>query len=284
MKVLSPAKVNLYLKVLGRREDGFHELESLMCAVNVGDELEFEVGGSGVELRVEGADLDAGPANLVWRAAEAVRERARTKMGVKIILRKVIPMGGGLGGGSSNAAMTLLAVNKLLKANLGVGVLNELAAGLGSDVNFFLQSKPAVCRGRGEKISPVALRNLPWVVLAHPGFGVSTPWAYKTYEQNPCEGKKGKKFDWGDPEKGVTLQNDLEPAIFSKYLWIQEAKAWLQSHPLVKDALMSGSGATVFAVVGNEREGKMLAEEAVERFGSHAWIRVAKLLSGASQK
>jgi 4-diphosphocytidyl-2-C-methyl-D-erythritol kinase len=151
---------------------------------------------------------------------------------------------------------------------------------LGSDINFFLQTQPAVCSGRGEKISPLDLTNLPWVVLFNPGFGVPTPWAYKTYAANPQPGMDGKTFQWG--KHAITLRNDLESPVFSKYVWISETKKWLQSQSLVLDSLMSGSGATVFALAKNEDDAKKLIFESRTRLGKETWMHAAKLLENSA--
>jgi len=120
--------------------------------------------------------------------------------------------------------------------------LAELAARLGSDVPFFIYGPTAVCRGRGEIIEPIRLNEDLFGVLVHPGFGVSTPWAYKTYARNPSQGAPGRTF------ADFTLRNDLEPPAFSKYPWLPTAKGWFQKQPEVLDALMSGSGSSVFAL------------------------------------
>lgn len=280
MKVWAHAKINLYLKILGKRPDGFHELETLMCPVSLADELELEPAKEGIQLEVStenGDILSSGPGNLIWKAAQAVQERAGIKAGVRISLNKRIPMGGGLAGGSSDAAATLLAVNKLWNAELDNATLMEIAAKLGSDVAFFLQSHPAICTGRGENVHPVHLKNLPWAVLINPGFSVPTPWAYKIYATTPSQGDEGKTFDW--TENGITLKNDLEPAVFSKYLWIKETKTWLRKQPLVIESLMSGSGATVFALVADEQAGCHLQQQVLDYLGQKTWARVVQLLA-----
>lgn len=280
MKVFTHAKINLYLHILGKRPDGFHELETLMCPLALADEMEFSFCNiQGINLTVEGAELSNGPDNLVYRAAEAVLKRTKAEKGVMIKLYKKIPMGGGLAGGSSNAAATIRSLNQLLGNPLSFEEMNEIAASMGSDINFFLQPYPAVCSGRGEKVVPLKLKNLPWVVLLNPGFGVSTPWAYKTYAQNPAKGETGCTFEWGSK---VTLQNDLESAVFTKYLWISETKAWLKKQPETLDALMSGSGATVLALVSDEETGNELAQRAKEYLGEQTWVQVTRLLEYAA--
>lgn len=282
MKILAHAKINLYLHILGKRPDGFHELESLMCPVDLTDEMEITSADSGISLVVEGAELSAGPDNLVWRAADLVLRASGKNQGVKILLKKRIPMGGGLGGGSSDAASVLLAVNELTGNTQKREDLSRFAAELGSDVAFFLYHQPAVCRGRGEIVEPVEAKGLPWIVLINPGFGVPTPWAYKTFAAHPSTGEKGRTFPW--IPGGITLRNDLEPAVFSKYLWIAEAKSWLQKSGLCLDSLMSGSGATVFALVEDGASAAKLVEAIREHFGTHVWTHAARLLERAPFK
>jgi 4-diphosphocytidyl-2-C-methyl-D-erythritol kinase len=199
----SPGKVNLILNILGRRADGFHELETIMQPVDFCDELAFTRGGHGVHLSCSNSTLPVDARNLVHRAATSFLEMARVKEGVKIRLEKKIPLAAGLGGGSGNAATTLLALNELFDRPLSDAQLNEAAAGLGSDVNFFLQSKPALATGRGEKVQsldPFAALAGHAFLLIHPGFGISTPWAYQNLGRfpNALHGTPGRaqKLAW----------------------------------------------------------------------------------------
>ncbi len=155
-------------------------------------------------------------------------------------------MGAGLGGGSSDAAAVLLALRELTGVKCDDATLSEMASRLGSDVPFFITRTPAICRGRGEIVVPSALKEKLQGLLVHPGFGVPTPWAYKTYAANPQQGETGRAFD------GFTLRNDLEPPAFSKYLWLPTVKAWFRKQPEVLDSLMSGSGSSVFALTKSE--------------------------------
>src|SRR5579859_5462427 len=151
----SPCKVNLLLNILGRRPDGFHELETVFQPVNLCDELTFERAGKGIALSCNEKSLPTDSDNLVFRAAEKFLAAAQISSGVKIHLEKKIPMAAGLGGGSGNAAVTLLALNELFGGPLPAGKLFEIAASLGSDVPFFLQDKPALAVGRGEQVQPL---------------------------------------------------------------------------------------------------------------------------------
>ena len=189
-----------------------------------------------------------------------------------------MPVGAGLGGGSSDAAAVLLALRQLTGVACSDGKLAELAGRLGSDVPFFIYQTPAVCRGRGEIVEPTRLRENLQGLLVHPGFGVSTPWAYKTYAQDPKPGVVGRVFPaftirsdvdfklvW--PAADLTLRNDLEPPAFSKYLWLPTAKAWFQKQPEVLDALMSGSGSSVFALSDSADKITALRSRFLAEFG-----------------
>ena len=197
MRRQSPCKVNLLLNILGRRADGFHELETVMQPVNFCDDLTFERSGSGIQLSCSDATLPVDARNLVFRAAANFLAVAKISDGVKIRLEKKIPLAAGLGGGSGNAATTLLALNELFGQPLSLAKLDELAAALGSDIPFFLYGKPALAVGRGEKVQ--SLENFPALAgraffLIHPGFGISTPWAYQNLARFPValNGQKGR--------------------------------------------------------------------------------------------
>lgn len=281
LKAQSPAKINLTLEIKGKRPDGFHDLETLMCPVGLFDELEFERTPEGIALEVEGADLPADPTNLVWRAARLVQETAGCTQGVKILLRKRIPMGGGLAGGSGNAAAALRHVNDLWGCGLSLEELKGLAGRLGSDIAFFLDGGASWCTGRGEITRPVTLDLRAHVLLLNPGFGVPTPWAYQAYAARPRPGEEGRLVVGvrGVPGRdSLRLRNDLEPPVFAKYFWIAEAKAWCRRQPEVMDAMMSGSGATVFALLPDAAAAERVAGRAREHFGPNCWIQTPCLL------
>src|SRR5271154_6808354 len=182
LKKKSHCKVNLLLNILGRRADGFHELETVMQPVNFFDALTFERGGKGIQLSCSDQNLATDSRNLIFRAAEIFLAAAKISDGIQIHLEKKIPLAAGLGGGSGNAAVTLLGINELFDHPLAPEQLAGLAGSLGSDVPFFLQNQPALATGRGEKIVPCppfpALRGAVFL-LVHPGFGISTAWAYQ---------------------------------------------------------------------------------------------------------
>ena len=205
----SHCKINLLLNVVGQRADGFHELEMLMLPVPIFDRLDFELLGHGIELTCNQPGIPTDSSNLVCQAAESFAAKAGVTGGVRVHLEKSIPAEGGLGGGSSNAAATLLALNKLHDQPLGQATLHELAAELGSDVPFFMQSRAAVAKGRGEIIEPVApLEALDGksLLLVRPGFGVPTPWAYQGLAKFP--GAKNRPH-WPGERVGQALGQRL---------------------------------------------------------------------------
>lgn len=262
MKQFAPAKINLYLHVVGRRPDGFHDLDMLMVPISLGDTLEIDLIPQGIEFTCSDPTLSDAGDNLATKAARLFLAEFNLTTGVRIHLEKKVPVGAGLGGGSSDAAAVLLALRQLTKTGASDAKLAELAAQLGSDVPFFIYQRPAICRGRGEIIEPVKLKDSYRGLLVHPGFGVATPWAYKSYAQNPRPGESGRAF----PD--FTLRNDLEPPAFSKYPWLPAAKAWFQKQPEVLDALMSGSGSSVFALTGSEEAVEPLRSRFLAEFGS----------------
>ncbi|MCE0524138.1 MAG: 4-(cytidine 5'-diphospho)-2-C-methyl-D-erythritol kinase [Methylacidiphilales bacterium] len=261
MKQFAPAKINLYLHILGRRPDGFHELEMLMAPISLGDTLDIDLIPGGIEFTCSDPALADAKDNLATRAARFFLDEFKLTTGVRIHLEKSVPVGGGLGGGSSDAAAVLLALRDLTRIDCADGKLAELAARLGSDAPFFIYRTTAICRGRGEIVEPVRLRESYQGLLVHPGFGVSTPWAYKTYAQNPTPGAPGRAF------ADFTLRNDLEPPAFSKYPWLPTVKHWFRKQPEVLDSLMSGSGSSVFALTASGAETGPLQQRFLAEFG-----------------
>jgi 4-diphosphocytidyl-2-C-methyl-D-erythritol kinase len=263
VKQFAPAKINLYLHILGRRPDGFHELETLMAPISLGDTLDIDlIPGGGIEFTCSDPALSDAKDNLATRAARLFLDEFKlTTQGVRIHLEKAVPVGAGLGGGSSDAATVLLALRELTETKCTDGRLAELAARLGSDIPFFIYRTPAICRGRGEIIEPVRLAENYQGLLVHPGFGVPTPWAYQTYAKNPGQGASGRTF------ADFTLRNDLEPPAFSKYPWLPAAKNWFQKQPEAIDALMSGSGSSVFALTRSSENTWYLERRFLAGFG-----------------
>ncbi|MEI8309689.1 MAG: 4-(cytidine 5'-diphospho)-2-C-methyl-D-erythritol kinase [Verrucomicrobiota bacterium] len=270
MTIQAPAKVNLVLRILAKRSDEYHEIETLMAPVSLADEIDVEVSaGEGIDLKCDCPGIGSGPENLVWRAVEAFRMRTGLRFHARVVLRKNIPHGAGLGGGSSDAAAVLKALDQIHNTRLGAQNLEELAATLGSDVPFFIQSRPMWCRGRGEVIgdaAPVPPANL---LLLKPPFPVPTAWAYQAWSPHKLP---------ADPRQfhgGIELANDFEIPVFQKFLLLPAIKSWLLEQEEVAAAMMSGSGSTFFAVLcGDSRP---LARRAKDRFGQNLWTREAAL-------
>jgi 4-diphosphocytidyl-2-C-methyl-D-erythritol kinase len=182
--VEAPCKINLHLRILGKRPDGFHDLESIFMALNFGDTLFFELGGEDgacvIEMDRESIPVPIEPGkNLIFKAISLFRSASAFMPGVRVRLLKRIPPGGGLGGGSSDAASTLIAMQRLSGVELPESVLSGIAADLGSDVPFFLKGGAAIVRGRGDVLKPVTMSRLLWVVLVCPDFSSSTADAFQ---------------------------------------------------------------------------------------------------------
>jgi 4-diphosphocytidyl-2-C-methyl-D-erythritol kinase len=278
----SPCKVNLLLNILGKRADGFHELETVVQPVNICDEMTFERAAHGVQLSCSNPELPVDSKNLVHRAATAFLAAARIGDGVRIHLQKNLPLAGGIGSGSANAAVAFSALNELFGKPLPPEKLRALAAALGSDVPFFLQTKPALATGRGEKIQPLeafpALRGKA-LLLIHPGFGIATPWAYQNLARFPeaLKGKAGRAKDLisklqGDnwPAVADAFYNSLEAPAFEKFPLLQLFQEFLRENGALA-ALMSGSGSTTFAITENVSSGESLVEKFKTKFGPNCW-------------
>ena len=284
----SPCKVNLILNILGRRPDGYHDLETVFLHVPLHDTLSFEHAPQGIRLTCNRADLPVDESNLVHRAATQFLAASGIASGISIHLGKHLPLAAGLGGGSSNAAHTLLGLNDLFGQPLGVEALHRIAATLGSDVNFFLQGQPALATGRGECIEPLApFRVLSGMAmfLYHPGFGISTPWAYRELGRFPSalNGTPGRaralaqQLAVGDMQAGMaSLYNSLEAPALGKYPVLALYQEFLRARGAV-GTLMSGSGSTTFALFPDAEAARAAIAPFESRFGAAGWLRVATL-------
>jgi 4-diphosphocytidyl-2-C-methyl-D-erythritol kinase len=282
----SCCKVNLLLNILGKRADGFHELETVMHPVPLCDQLSFERGGSGLQLTCSDPRLPTDPKNLVFQAASLFAKVAGIGPadGVRIHLQKNVPIAAGLGGGSANAAVTLLALNELFGQPFPADTLGELAASLGSDIPFFLQSSPALATGRGEVIHALppfpAMRGI-YFVLVHPGFGISTPWAYQQLAEFPdaVNGKPGRAQKLIDllqadlKRAGKEFYNSLEAPALRKYPLLALFQEFFREHGAAA-TLMSGSGSATFALVPNREAAEAMLEKFRVKFGAEIWTAV----------
>ena len=284
----SPCKVNLILNILGRRPDGFHELETVMMPVPLTDVLEFRRRPSGLSLTCNHPELPVDGGNLVFRAAEQFLAVAGISEGAAIRLEKRLPLAAGLGGGSANAAVTLRALNEIFGQPLAHERLVALAAGLGSDVPFFLQEGPALATGRGEQVESLepfsALRGCG-LLLVHPGFGVPTAWAYRTLAGYPeaVTGRRGRAAQWvatarsGDRLGACRgLYNSLEAPVLPKYPLLKVFQDFFQEQGAL-GVLMSGSGSSTFAITSDGSTAEAIRERFIARFGATCWLATAVL-------
>lgn len=259
--VFAPAKVNLVLRILDRRPDGYHDLWSLMQTVQLEDELELSLSDnhSTIILRCDEPSLKTDPSNLVYRAAAAVLEVSGRTVGLDMVLAKRIPMGAGLGGGSSDAAATIAGLNRLLNLEWSAEKMAHIGQTLGSDVPFFFFAPSAIVEGRGEKVAPVQVKGSRWVVLVNPGFMVETKWAYqqlsesRTGVQPLSDGhvrlRKASELSW--EEVFQAAENDFEASVFKAHPVLHKIKQKLLAEG-AETALLSGSGATVFGMFRDE--------------------------------
>lgn len=264
----APAKLNLSLRVLGQRDDGFHAIDTLLVKLpGLADTLEFAPADD-FAFTCDDPDLPAGEDNLVSKAARAFFQAADVAPRGHIHLAKRIPSAAGLGGGSSDAAATLMALNRLHDEPLPPARLAELAATLGSDVPFFLCEGAARCTGRGEVVAAVPAPPALEVLLLKPEFGVATASAYANcLTARPLP---GISYDPQEHE-GITFVNDLEHAVFRKFLILAEIKQWLLNRAEVAAALLCGSGSTLFAVLKDPASAATLITASRQELDPKLW-------------
>lgn len=285
------AKINWTLEILGKRPDGYHELRTLLQTVSVADELDFEVRERGIELRCEHPQMPLDETNLIYRAAKLLREVTGCDKGVRVTIRKQLPMAAGLGGGSSNAAVTLLALQKLWGVTLSAPALFRIGAQLGADVPFFFLGGTAVGVGRGDEVYPTADIGAEYLLLVNAGIAVPTREVYGNLLSeltNPgavtkmpislsaaydalsgLHQRKGEFFP--------TLHNDLESPVLLRHPLLREIKQRLLQSG-AHGVLMSGSGSTLFALFDSEAT-RSVAQQDLQETGW--WCASAHTLSRA---
>ncbi|SEQ15863.1 4-diphosphocytidyl-2-C-methyl-D-erythritol kinase [Solimonas aquatica] len=248
----APAKLNLFLHVTGRRANGYHELQTLFQFVDVGDSLHITPRGD-QELKLSGAPADlAGEDNLILRAARLLRQASGVPLGAEIHLRKQIPVGGGLGGGSSDAATTLVALNRLWNLGFPLHELAELGLQLGADVPVFVRGQAAWAESLGERLTPVDIEQ-PWYLILTPPVQVSTAEIFGAPELR----RDHPRVQLADYLAG-RCDNDCTPVTLARYPLVGEALSWLNQHA---PARMSGTGASVFAAFANEAAAHRIARQ-----------------------
>lgn len=270
MHLSAPAKINLRLQIHGRRADGFHEIETVIVPISLEDEIVVEISShGGVTIVCDEPAVPADHRNLVAMAAQEFSRHTGLQFGARIEIQKRIPMGAGLGGGSSDAAAVLLALDAILDTGLGSETLERVAAKIGSDVPFFIRRLPAICRGRGEIIEPFNVPEPLKMLLIKPPFSVETSWAYKAWATSRSverEVEAEQDLSW------IKLFNSLERPVFEKFFVLPVIKGWLRNQPEVRAAAMSGSGSTLFALLHHQASGSDLAARAKAMFGEAFWI------------
>jgi 4-diphosphocytidyl-2-C-methyl-D-erythritol kinase len=280
MKILSPAKINLFLQVTGRRSDGYHELITLMTGIGLYDVMTFQFDTSGISVLCDSPDVPDNEGNLVYRAATLFYDRLAKGSsdqtgsgkipGVSIFIDKHIPVAAGLGGGSSNAGRTLLYLNQYHERPFSTAELNAMGLAIGADVPFFLQEKPALATGIGERLQIYKGLQPMWTVVACPHISVSTADVYKKLNLGLTKcGKKLKNFFSGGSTFDFKqyLCNDLESITTSKYPVISDIKKQLLQTG-AQAALMTGSGPAVFGIYPDSRKARRACQRLSAR---HPW-------------
>lgn len=265
---MSPAKVNLYLRVLRKREDGYHDILSLMQRITLCDEMAFASADDGIAVMCPGTDLPEDQGNIVYRAAMAFFSRIGAPPKIQITIRKRIPIGAGLGGGSSNAATTLMTLNEMHRSPLTREELMKIGAGIGADVPFFVFGKTAWASGIGDLLTEAPCLPPLWFVLINPGFETSTKMVYQ--ELNFGLTKHGINYSiprfYAAEDLIRGLLNDLEKVTLRIHPVLDRIKTLLLENG-ARGALMSGSGPTVFGIFMDEESACRAEENLGQRTG-----------------
>jgi 4-diphosphocytidyl-2-C-methyl-D-erythritol kinase len=282
IELLSPAKVNLRLEVLRRRADGYHEIRTLLQRISLSDRLRISLKGEeGISVIADSPRVPVDEGNLAFRAALSLLEEVEVRAGIELHIQKKIPISSGLGGGSSNAASTLMGLNGILKLNFSKERLMEMGARIGADIPFFILEKTAIATGIGEKLQPVEIHPSIWFVLVNPGWEVSTRWAYeglnfKLTKRSIYITLPAFFDDIGQVAR--ILYNDLESVTITAYPEIDGIKGELLSQGAV-GSLMTGSGPTVFGLFPHKRAAESAYRKLNAKYGERGWgVYLAKCI------
>jgi 4-diphosphocytidyl-2-C-methyl-D-erythritol kinase len=271
LRLTSYAKINLRLDILKKRDDGYHDLRTLLQPIDLRDLLHFSLKNEkGISIKTDHPGLPLGKRNLVYQAAETILKRSGYEGGVRIRIKKRIPLGAGLGGGSSNAAATLKAMNQLLKLNLSVKKLMKMGVEIGADLPFFFMEGSAIALGIGEKLKKVELPGL-WCVLIYPNFEVSTRWAYQSFMLTKKQFHLSFNRLKTPRDVSQILSNDLEKVVSRKYPEIDLMKRILCSAGAL-GASMTGSGPTVFGIFPGEEEAAKAFRKVKRMSSDKGWL------------
>jgi 4-diphosphocytidyl-2-C-methyl-D-erythritol kinase len=259
MEIHAFAKINLGLRIVGKRNDGFHNIETFFHHIGLYDTITIKRNEK-IEISCSNPQIPSDSTNLCWKAIEIFRLHHSLTDGIKIHIDKKIPVGAGLGGGSSDAAVVLKTLSPLLQVHTAETDLHQMALHLGSDVPFFLTQSSAFAEGRGEILSYVSYTVPYWIVLVYPNIHISTPWAYRALSEKrngTFPERRSLKDQYSSLSLGtmMTLENDFEEVVFEHYPEIKKVKATLNNAGAIF-ALMSGSGSSVFGLFDDEQKAK----------------------------
>jgi len=268
IKINSYSKINLTLNILSRREDGYHEIETIMQSINLTDQVIITKEKEGIKIKCNHPEVPVNANSLAYRSAEKIINRYGIKKGVKIEIEKKIPLASGLAGGSANSATILIGINKLFSLNLSNEDLRGIGEELGMDIPFFIQNGTALAYQRGEKLIPLSTINPSlWVIILNPGFNISTHWAYNNLDLDSIKGEKSNTKamlkalkERKSQEIAKNLFNSFESLIIKKYPEVGRIKNRLIEEGVL-GALMSGSGPTVFGITQNKEEALKIYEK-----------------------
>jgi len=275
VRVFSPAKVNLFLKVFRQRKDGFHDILSWMQMVDLQDQIEIEKIPRGIDIICDQKSVPTDSGNLAYWAVELFLRKTKSAGGVRVKIKKKIPVGAGLGGGSSNAASVLIGLQKLFKTKLTLAELALLAKKLGSDVPFFFTSGSALAAGRGEKLYSLNLPLNYWLVLVNPGFEVSTKWAYSQVEPGPIKHRstlKAKQLTIAEMLIQLKkLGNDFQKIVCRRFPEVGSIIQKLEKSGALY-AAMSGSGPTAFGIFESRNAAGQAARRVARKKSWKSWV------------
>ncbi len=264
------AKINLYLDVIGKRNDGYHEIESIMQSVTLYDRLVLKPFKEGIEILSDEPDIPLGRENLCYKAAELFLKKTKIKQGLQIEIHKTIPRKAGLGGGSADAAATLWGMNKLFGVRVPLIILSKWASLLGADVPFCLRGGTSLVRGKGEILIPLPSLKDGWLVLLDPGIPISTSWVYEKIRGELTKKKLSAKLlatlveKEGLLEISKFLYNRLEEVVLERFPIMKAVKKEMMQAG-AKGTLMTGSGSIIFGMVENKKEGESLRSKLQRR-------------------
>ena len=259
IELFSPAKVNLRLDILGKRADGYHDIRTVFQKISLGDEVTLDLIKSGIEVACDNPLVPTNEGNLAHAAAKMLVGRYAIKDGIRIFIKKRIPVAAGLGGGSSNAASTLAGINQLFGLGLGNGDLMPMAKNLGADVPFFLFGSSAIGTGIGDKLQALSIQPKLWYLLVTPDMQISTAWAYQNVTRGLTNGAVNITIPScinTIPEIITILYNDLEKVVLPRFPLLQDIKDTLRNKGAL-GCLMSGSGSTVFGLFASEEKARL---------------------------